>query len=107
LGAIGADRQHVQAIRTAFEGPDGVRSHANGIPRHELDDLVIELYPAGTADDDIQLFLLAVTVSHGAPEARPVAEQADAEMLGVEIFPREARFDPGAPPSLNFLEVDF
>src|SRR4051794_2290672 len=79
LGAVVADRDQLQALGTAFERADDRRRDAHDVPLLELVDLVIELDTAGAADDDVDLFLLAVAVAARRAVVRAVAEVADAD----------------------------
>src|SRR5439155_1258692 len=91
LGPIGADRDHLEAVGARLERADDLRREADDVPPAQLDDLVVELDPAGAVDDDVHLLLLAVVVPHRRADAGPVAEVADAEMLRIDVLAGEPR----------------
>jgi hypothetical protein len=80
IGAVGAERDDLEAVRAALEPADDREGDADAVPALEVDHLVAQAHPAGTADDDAALLLLAV----GAAEA-------DAEVVGAEVLAPEAR----------------
>jgi hypothetical protein len=61
-------------------GVDHYGGDAQHIPRCELDDLLIQLGATGAGDDDVRLFLLAMSVAPGHAGTRLVGEAADAEL---------------------------
>src|SRR5437764_4801298 len=91
---VGADRDHLETVVAALERAYRARRDANDVPLPQLDDLVVELDATGTADHDVDLFLLAMAVAHRGAEAGAVPEVADSEMLGVEMPAREMRLQP-------------
>ena len=72
-------------VGTALERADDRRRDAHDVPLLELVDLVVELDAAGAADDDVDLFLLAVAVAARRAEVRAVPEVADADVLRVDV----------------------
>src|SRR5262249_41005061 len=64
------------------------RRDAQDVPLLQLEDLIVQLRATGARDDDVDLLLLAVGVTHTRPETGAVAEVADAELLGVEVLAR-------------------
>src|SRR5262249_10325627 len=63
---------------------------ANGVPLAELDHLVLDLDPRGSAHDDVDLLLVLVLVAERDPEAWIELHQAQTESLAVERGAREA-----------------
>jgi len=89
------DGDQPEPVAAGFDRAYRRGSDADNVPLPQLVELVVEADPAGAVDDDVGLFLFAVAVCHRGADAGRVAEVADPEMLGVEVFAREATFDPG------------
>src|SRR5919197_5053879 len=65
LGLAAADADEVEALWAGLERADHRGSDAQRVPRCELDDLLVQLGATGAGDDDVRLFLLAMSVAPG------------------------------------------
>src|SRR4051794_14968587 len=73
----GAEREVLEPVRACLEVPHRALRDADRVPLRELDDLVLDLDPAGAADDDVDLLLGLVLVAEGDAEAGREREQAE------------------------------
>jgi len=71
-----------------------------------LDDLVIQLRTPRSADHQIQLLLLTMTMPSPTAIPRAIPEEAEAEMVRIEMLPSKARLDVVVTASLDLLQVD-
>src|SRR5207244_6652355 len=74
---------------------------ANGVPLPPLVELVADLDPPASGDDDVRLFLLLVAVADRRPEVRGEPLVAHAGALGLEGRAREPRLDVRRQPELD------
>src|ERR671915_1115289 len=93
LRLAATDADHVKTVRARLERADHGWGDAQRVPDADLDHLVIELGPARTGDDDVDLFLLVVPVAPRHARPRLVREAADAELGRLERGPREPPLD--------------
>src|SRR6185312_8194308 len=103
LGAVGADRDDLEPLRPCPEAADDVGRDAHHVPLAQVVHLVVEPNLAGSADDDVDLLLLAMVVAHGRPEVSRIAEVGDAEMLGLEPAAAHVGLDAGGLRGLGRL----
>ena len=61
----GPDREHLDALVAGLEGTDDLGRDADRVEGLDLDDLVVELDPPGTANDDVDLLRLFVPMAKG------------------------------------------
>ena len=78
-------------LGAGLEGAGDLGRDPDRVERLDLDDLVVELHPAGAAEDDVDLLGLLVLVAERAALARLQPVMADAGLLGVEVVLGEAR----------------
>src|SRR4051794_10271762 len=89
--AVAAGDDQLEPLVPGLEGPGHLGGDADQVPAPHVADLVVELDPPGAADDDVDLLLDAMGVSHRGAETGAVAEVADAEVLGAQVLSAEAR----------------
>src|SRR5205085_3099634 len=85
LGAVGSDRDQLEAVGAALETADRLRRDPHDVPLRELDDVVARPHTAGAGDDDVDLLLLAVVVADRRPEPRRIAGVAAGGVFGGEM----------------------
>src|SRR5438105_15817841 len=86
-----AEREQLDSVRATLERADHPRRDADRIERADLDDLVVELDPAGAFQHDVDLLGLVVPVREPLPLAGLDAVVADAGVLGLELARAQAR----------------
>src|ERR1700709_330892 len=92
LAEIGrADDEDLEALRPGLVASPRTGRDAHRIPFPELDDLVVELHPAATAQDHVNLLLLLVRVAVGKAIVGWDALVAEAR------WPRSLGGTPGPP----------
>jgi hypothetical protein len=85
-------RHELEALGARLELTSHGTGDADRVPLRELDDLVLDLDPPGTGEDDIHLFLLAVPVAERLPEVRRQLLVAEAEVREGQVLLRKAHF---------------
>src|SRR6476660_2761054 len=83
--------EQLDPVGAALEGADHAGGDADRVESLDVEDVVVELHPAGAADDDVDLLGLLVAVAEGLPLARLDAVEAEAGLLGVEVAVGEGR----------------
>src|SRR4051794_8722641 len=93
LGVAGharPERHELQAVRTGLEAAGGPRLNVDGVELVDVDDLVVELHPAGAVEDDVDLLGLLVAVAERLSLVRAQPLVAEARALEPELLAREA-----------------
>ena len=88
-----------------LEGPDHGRADAHHVPRTQGCTSSSSRTLPEPLEDDVDLLLLAVAVGRAGADSGPVAEVADAQVLGVDVAAGEAAFHSGGPSFHHILEV--
>src|SRR5205823_9545762 len=82
--------QDLHALRSGLERAHDARRDPERVQRSELEDLVVELDPSRSIDDDVDLLGVLVPVPERLTLAGLEPLVADPGVLGVEVGPREA-----------------
>ena len=90
VGAAGAEREQLEAVLPALEGPRDPRRDTDRIEPFQLDDVVVQLHPAGAGKDDVDLLDVVVPVPKRLPAARLDPVMTETGLLGLQILVREA-----------------
>src|SRR5918995_1434050 len=85
-----AEREVLDAVGPRLDVAHRVLVEADRVPLAQLDDLVLDLDPCGTANDDVDLLLPFVLVTERNAEVRLERHQAEAEILAFELPAAEA-----------------
>src|SRR3954447_5958259 len=101
-----AEGQILDAVGTGLDVPHRVLVEPDRVPLAELDDLVSDLHPRGTSDDDVHLLLGLVLVAERDPKCRRQREQAQPERLAADRSPREPRLHLLGHAELRRLVLD-
>src|SRR6185312_15969530 len=88
---VGADDDEVEPLRACLELPRDAGRDPDRIERLHVDDVVVELHPAGAGDHDVDLLGRVVPVREALPLAGGDPVVADAGLGRVEVVGREPR----------------
>src|SRR4051794_30803800 len=82
---VPADREVLDALRSALQRPGDGRRDADGVHRPDLDDVVVELDAARSGEDHVDLLGLVVPVGDGLAAARLDGHEADPGLHGIQV----------------------
>src|SRR5918996_3217761 len=112
LAEIGrADDEDLEALRPGLVASPHTGRDAHRVPLLELDDLVVDLHPPASAQDDVHLLLLLVRVAVRKAIAGRDPLVAQAGLLELEPLGRQAKLqvrravEPGPDVLQVLLEV--
>src|SRR3954454_8049428 len=102
-----ADDDDLESLRPGLIASPRTGRDAHRVPLLELDDLVVELHPAASAEDHVHLLLLPVRVAVGKAIAGRDALVAQAGPLELERLRRQAELEVrrAVEPGSDVLQV--
>src|SRR4051794_21259249 len=65
-GMVRTEGEELQALWSGLEGPRRRGGYANGVQRSDIEELAVELDPAASAEDDIDLLGIGMSMREGA-----------------------------------------
>src|SRR3954454_17134583 len=83
--------EELQPVVAGLEGPGDGRRDADRVQRRDVAHVVVELDPAGAAQDDIDLLGVLVAVREALALAGLDPVKGEADRLAAEVAAREAR----------------
>src|SRR3954462_9977870 len=84
--------EQLQALRPGLEGARRRGRDANGVPRADVEEALVELHPPVAAENDVDLLGFGMAMGERTAHPRPQAEVGDSGALGMEHLARDARF---------------
>jgi hypothetical protein len=94
-----AEGEQLEAFGAGLEHPRHLRCDPDRIEPIDLEDLVVELDPAGAGDDDVDLFCVLMPVRESLTSPGLDAVVADTRVLGFQVLVGEASL-------LDFVEAE-
>src|SRR4051812_12020515 len=89
---VRAEGDELQPIRAGLERSGRRGRHADAVQRAHVEDLVLELYPAASLEDDVDLLGLPVAMGERAALGGVQAEERHAGTLGGQGLAGHPRF---------------
>src|SRR5512132_1969184 len=101
-----AAKDDLRALRPALEVAHRLLRDPDGVPRFQLENLVVELQACTSLDHDVHLFLFGMRMPERNAEVRCEAEEADPGVLELEGGPARAVLHLGRQFEFRRLVLD-
>ena len=88
---LGPEGEQLETVGAGLEHPRHLRRDANRVEAVDLEDVVVELYPAGAGDDDVDLLGVLVAVGEALALAGLDPVEGEADRLAAEVLARKRR----------------
>jgi hypothetical protein len=105
LGLGAANRNDLESVWAGLERANDLRRDAHDIPLAKLEHLAVQQHATGSGDDDVGLFLLAVTVGHRTAQAGLIADVADSEITRVKVLAAKPALNPRSPVADDVFDL--